>query len=339
MMNDQNTLSGDGGILVTGGTGFLGSYILKVLVQKGQAVKAIRRNSSKMPSWIDKTVLDKVQWIEGDVLDVVSLSDAMENVHTVIHAAAQVSFTKKERKSLYQVNVEGTANVVNMMLEKNAKRLVHISSVAALGRTAHGGRVNEEKKWEESPVNTHYAISKQKAEMHVWRGMAEGLDAVILNPSTILGYGDWNSSSCAIFKNIHRGISWYPPGVNGFVDVEDVAHVSVLMASNNINNERFIVNGDNWPFREVVVSIARAFGKKIPSKKASPFLLGLAWRLEKLKSLFTGKKPLITRESAKIAGSHTYFLNDKIVKTLPSFSFTPLQQTIEKACDKYLHAV
>ncbi|HNU15740.1 MAG TPA: SDR family NAD(P)-dependent oxidoreductase, partial [Chitinophagaceae bacterium] len=178
-------------ILVTGGTGFLGSYIIKQLVERNYRVRAIRRNS-KLPSWISKEVLDKVEWVEGDVLDVVALQDAMEEVDTVIHSAAIVSFIKKDRELMYHTNVEGTANVVNMALEKNVRRLIYISSVAALGRTANGGHVNEEKKWEDSKVNTHYAKSKFKAELHVWRGISEGLDAVILNPSTILGFGDWH---------------------------------------------------------------------------------------------------------------------------------------------------
>ena len=160
-------------ILVTGGTGFLGSYIIKQLVEKGYTVRAIRR-SAKLPFWIPDAIFNKVEWVEGDVLDIVALEDAMEGVDTVIHSAAIVSFAKKDRKEMYKVNVDGTANVVNVALEKNVRRLVHISSVAALGRTANGGHVNEEKKWEESKVNTHYAISKFKAELQTWRGLNEG---------------------------------------------------------------------------------------------------------------------------------------------------------------------
>jgi dihydroflavonol-4-reductase len=321
-------------ILVTGGTGFLGSYIIKQLVEKGYSVRAIRR-SSKLPFWIDKNIFDKVEWVEGDVLDVVALQDAMEGVDTVIHSAAVVSFAAKDRANMYQVNVEGTANVVNMALEKNVRRLVHISSVAALGRTANGDHVTEEKKWEESKINTHYAISKFKAELHVWRGMSEGLEAVILNPSTILGYGDWHSSSCAIFKQIHDGFSWYTPGINGFVDVEDVAHATIAIMESNISEQRFIVNGDTWPFKKLQDTIADNFNKKRPSKQTTPFLLGLAWRIEKLKSFFTGKKPLLTKESARVAQSQTYFENAKILQALPGFRFTATEETIKKACLQY----
>ena len=327
-------LGGRGMVLVTGGTGFLGSYIIKQLVEKGYAVRAIRR-SNKLPFWISKDVFDKVEWIDGDVLDVVALQDAMEGIDTIIHSGAVVSFATRDRKNMYQVNVEGTANVVNMALEKNVRRLVHISSVAALGRTASGGHVNEEKKWEESKVNTHYAKSKFKAELQVWRGINEGLEAVILNPSTILGYGDWHSSSCAIFKNIYEGFKWYTPGINGFVDVEDVAGAAIALMESNISEQRFIVSGDTWSFQKLQDTIADGFGKKRPAKKTTPFLMAFAWRMEKLKSLFTGKKPLLTKESARVAQSQTWFENDKIRKALPGFSFTPLEETIKKACEKY----
>jgi nucleoside-diphosphate-sugar epimerase len=283
-----------------------------------------------------------VDWVEGDVLDVVALEEAMEGVDIVIHSAAVVSFVKKERQNMYQVNVEGTANVVNMMLEKNIRRLVHISSVASLGRTAGGGHVNEERKWEESKVNTHYAKSKYKAELQVWRGIGEGLEAVILNPSTILGFGDWNNGSCAVFKNVFDEFKWYVSGINGFVDVEDVAKAAVILMETNITEQRFIVNGDTWPFKKLQETIADRFGKKRPYRKTSPFLMSIAWRLEKLKSIFTGKNPLLTKESARVAQSQTWFENDKLLKSLPGFSFTPLEETIKKACEKYagtIHAV
>ncbi|MBK6937272.1 MAG: SDR family NAD(P)-dependent oxidoreductase [Chitinophagaceae bacterium] len=322
-------------VLVTGGTGFLGSYILKQLVEKGYNVRAIRRGN-KTPFWIEREIIEKVQWMEGDVLDVVALEDAMEGADAIIHSAAVVSFDKKDRKQMYQVNVEGTANIVNMALEKGVSRMVHISSVAALGRTSNGDHVTEEKKWEESKTNTHYAISKHKAELHVWRGMSEGLDTVIVNPATILGYGDWHSSSCAIFRQIHNGLKWYTSGINGFVDVEDVAKVAVLLMQSSICEQRFIACSDNWTFKKLQEQIANGFNVTAPKTAATPFLLGLAWRLEKLKSLFTGKKNLLTKESAKVAQSQTFFDNKKIQQALPEFTFTPLEETIKKACDKYI---
>ena len=325
-------------VFVTGGTGFLGSYILRELVSKGYQVRALRRGN-KEPNWIPRDILDKVEWVEGDVLDVVSLADGMEGADYVIHSAAVVSFFKKERSMMYQVNVDGTANVVNTSLELGIKKFVHISSVAALGRKENGNHVNEDTKWEESRLNTHYAKSKFKAELEAWRGSGEGLPTVILNPSTILGYGDWHSSSCAIFRSAFDEFPWYTPGINGFVDVQDVARVVVSMLGNDISEQRFVVNGDNWAFKKLMDTIAESLGKKKPSRQTTPLLLNIAWRMEKFKSFFTGKKPLLTRESARVAISQTLFENNKILKTLPGFSFTPLQQTIEQASKKYLDRV
>lgn len=321
-------------ILITGGTGFLGAYIIKELIEKNYSVRAIYR-SKNFPAYISKDILEKVEWVEGDVLDVMSLQDAMHNIDTVIHSAGIISFVKKDRKRMYRVNVDGTANVVNMAIEKDIKRFIHISSVAALGRKSDGGHVNEEKKWEDNKVNTHYAKSKHKAEQEVWRGISEGLNGVIINPSTIIGYGDWNTGSCAIFKNVYKEFPWYTSGINGFVDVEDVARVVSLFLENNIAEERFIINGDTWPFKKLQDVIAENFGKKKPIRKATPFFMALAWRLEKFKSFFRGNKPLLTKESARVGQSRTYFENDKILKSLPGFSFTPLEKTIKKACEKY----
>jgi nucleoside-diphosphate-sugar epimerase len=324
-------------ILITGGTGFLGSYIIRQLIEKGYQVRAIRR-SHKLPPYVPNEIFDKVEWVDGDVLDVVSLEDAMNGVDTVIHAAAIVSFISSEKKQMYKINVEGTANVVNIALEKNIRRFVHISSIAALSRMPDGGHVNEERKWEDNKTNTHYARSKYKAELEVWRGISEGLNAVILNPSTILGYGDWTTGSSAIFKKVYDEFKWFTPGINGFVDVEDVAAATVLLMESDISEQRFIISGDNWPFRRLMNTMADSFGKKKPVKQTTALLLGMAWRAEKLRSMITGSKPILTRESAKVAHSKTYFDNGKFLQAFPRFSFTPLDQTIRKACEKYLLA-
>lgn len=334
-VNTSPLPSGDKSIFITGGTGFLGSYIIKELVEKGYSVRAIRRSNSRLPFFIPTEILNKVEWVEGDILDVVSLEEAMEGVDMVIHAAAMVSFWKKERKEMYKVNIDGTANVVNTALEKNIKRFVHISSVAALGRKVDGSTVNENKIWEESKINTHYARSKYKAEMEIWRGASERLNVVVLNPSTILGYGDWNTSSCAVFKNVYDEFKWYTGGVNGFVDVEDVAKATVMLMESSCSEERFIINGDNWPVKKLLYTMADEFGKKRPNWEATRFVLAIAWRLEKIKSFFTGKKNLLTKETAKVAMSKTFFENEKLLKLLPDFSYTPLGESIRKICKKY----
>ena len=325
-------------ILVTGGTGFLGAYIIKNLIEKGHSVRAIRR-SSALPFFIPPDIFRKVEWVTGDVLDMVSLDDAMKGIQTIIHSAAIVSFTRDMRSLMYQVNVEGTANVVNAALENRVERLIHISSIAALGRTTHEETVNEEKKWENNKNNTHYAISKHEAEMHVYRGFAEGLEGLILNPSTILGFGNWHQSSCSIFRNAYREFPWYTQGINGFVGVEDVAEVCERLMVSGYTQRKFIVNAENRKFRELFDMIADGFNRKRPYREATPFIGEVAWRLEKLKSFLTGKKPLLTRETAKVAHSRTSFSNEALREALPQFQFTPLETVIKNACEKYKNAL
>lgn len=304
------------------------------MVAKGYSVRAIRR-SDKIPGFVEASYFNNVEWLTGNVLDTDILENAMKGIDAVIHAAALVSFETREEKSMYQTNVEGTANMVNAALLCQVPRFVYISSVASLGRKNDGKSVSESSEWEDSKLNTHYAKSKYFAEMEVWRGIGEGLNAVIVNPSTILGYGDWNSSSSAIFKNVYNEFPWYTNGINGFVAVEDVSQASILLMESGIENARFLLNGDNWSFQKLFNSIADGFGKKRPSREAGPYLSALAWRLEKFKTVFTGKKSLLTRESARLAQTRTYFDNSKVLKALPGFSFTALEQTIQDACKKY----
>ena len=312
----------------------MGAYIISQLIGKGYTVRAIRR-SDRQPSYISPSILEKVEWFSCDLLDPMGLEEAITGVDAVIHAAAKVSFADADRHELFTTNVEGTANVVNIALEQGIRRLVHVSSVAALGRTKKEEKVNEEKRWDNNKGQTNYAISKFYGELEVWRGIGEGLPAVIVNPSTILGVGDWDQSSCAIFKSVYNEFPWYSNGINGFVDVSDVATAIVALMESDITGQRYILNGDNWTFRQLFNTIADGFGKKQPHKEATPFLSSIAWRMEKLKSLFSGKRPLLTRESARVARSKTYFDNNKILQQLPGFQFTPLEKTIKRSCEAY----
>ncbi|RYZ26306.1 MAG: NAD-dependent epimerase/dehydratase family protein, partial [Chitinophagaceae bacterium] len=219
------------------------------------------------------------------------------------------------------------------------KQLPHVSSVAALGRTTKAAMVTEEKKWEDNKNNTHYAITKHHAEMHVWRGFAEGLEGVIINPSTILGYGNWHQSSGAIFRNAYKSFPWYTKGVNGFVGVEDVAEAVVRLLFSDINEKRFIVNAENRSFQSLLNAMAEGFGKRPPHRFANKSMSEVAWRLEGLKAFFTGNKPLLSKETAKVAHSQTSFDNTALLNALPGFSFTPLDAVIQKACKQYQQAM
>ena len=333
----MNNFGQTGKVLVTGGTGFLGAYILAELVQSGYSVRAIHRQGA-IPFFLPADIREKVEWVRCDVRDPPGLEDAMTGMDAVIHAAAKISFSKKERRELWTINIDGTANVVNTALDLGIRRFVYVSSVAALGRTGRGEEVTEDKSWENSRYNTNYAISKFRGEMEVWRGIGEGLPAVIVNPSTILGYGDWNNTSCAIFRSVYNEFPWYTEGINGFVDVADTARAIVRLLLSPINGERYILNGDNWSWRRLFETMAKEFGKKPPSREATPLLAGIAWRAEKVKSILTGRNSLLTRESARVAASKTFFSNGKILRLLPDFQFTPLEDSIRTACRHYLQS-
>lgn len=325
-------------VFVTGGTGFVGSYIIRNLVQQGYKVIALRR-SNRVPFFITPDVWQQVAWVDGDVLDVVALADGMQGADAVVHSAAIVSFQPSLRRHMYKVNVEGTANVVNAAIEAGVPRVLHVSSIAALGRTTTGDTVNEEKKWSESKANTHYARTKHLAEVEAWRGFAEGLSGAIINPSTVLGFGNWHQSSLTIFKNVYRGFPWYTNGINGFVGVEDVAEIAVRLLFSDINHQRFILNSENLRFGDLFNMIAAEFGNKPPHRFASKTIGSVAWRVEKVKSWFTGRLPAVTRETAMLAHTKTYFDNAKLLQTLPGFEFQPIAAVVAKACKDYKSAL
>lgn len=320
-------------VLVTGGTGFLGSYLLRKLVHNGVQVRALYRK--QIPVQLHD-IQDKIQWVTGDVLDIGALEDAMEGIEKVYHSAAIVSFHPAMRQQMMKINVEGTANVVNLAIDAGVKKLVHVSSVAAIGRAKGSGVITEDGEWQESSNNSQYAVSKYLSEMEVWRGNAEGLASVIVNPSIILGVGFREDSSTQLLKNAWKEFPYYTAGVNGFSDVEDVADVMIALMESDIKGQRFILSSDNWSYYDLFKEMATQLGKKPPHIAVKPWMAELVWRMESIRSAFTGKKPLITRETARTAQLKVYYNNEKIQAALPGFKFTPLQQTIAKMCHAFL---
>jgi nucleoside-diphosphate-sugar epimerase len=328
-------------ILVTGATGLVGSHLTYELLRSGQQVRALKRPDSSMDMlkkvlrlYSDRPdeLLSNLEWVEGDILDIFSLEEAMEGVEVVYHCAALVSFLPGDKKRLIRINTEGTANVVNAALEKKVRKLCHVSSIAALGRPEDQDElIDENLVWKTSRNNSVYAISKYGAEREVWRGTAEGLDAVIVNPSIILGVAGDTRGSSRIFNTVWEGLKFYPPGRNGFVDVRDVARAMILLMNSDICNKRYILNVDNIPYKRLFDLIAAEMGKAGPTVKVSPLMSGLAWRIEKLRSMVTGIKPLITRETAHTAVQYYEYSNEKIKKEL-GFEFTPIEETIRHFC-------
>ncbi|WP_113663671.1 NAD-dependent epimerase/dehydratase family protein [Pedobacter nanyangensis] len=316
-------------ILVTGATGFLGAELVKQLTNKNLAVRAIKRNGSAIPAPLQNNPL--VTWHLADVSETESLADAFEGISQVYHCAATVSFNPKDKAQLFKINIEGTANIVNLCTE-NQVRLLHVSSIAALGIAKEGQLITEKHFWEYDPKAHNYAISKYEGEMEVWRGIAEGLDAVIVNPAVIIGKNAGYNGSGAIFKLVKDGLKFYTDGATGLVDVEDVAKAMILLMDSEITAERFTLSAENLHYKDFFAQIAQGFGIKAPSVEAKPWMLGIAWRAAKLASVFTGKAPSLTKDAARSSFNLSYYSNQKIKDTL-NFEFKPLHQSIAEVCN------
>ncbi|MEM7105085.1 MAG: SDR family NAD(P)-dependent oxidoreductase [Bacteroidota bacterium] len=321
-------------ILVTGGTGFLGAYLLRYLVNAGQQVRAIKRTNSPMDLVND--IAHKVEWVEGDILDIFSIRDAMKGVTQVYHCAATVSFSQKDRNRMMKVNVEGTTNIVNTCLEFGSPRLLNVSSIAALGRNPHITNIDENTLWQDTPLNSNYAISKFKAECEVWRGKVEGLNMVIINPSVILGSGYWSVGTSTFFNSIYKGLKFFPQGRTGFVDVRDVAQIMIQLMNSDISGKRFIVNGHNIHYKTLLDEIAKSMNKKSPSIKVNPLLREVAWRVEALRTSILGGKPMVTRETALVSSHSFIYDNARIKAELGKDIFRPIKTTIAETAEQYL---
>jgi nucleoside-diphosphate-sugar epimerase len=313
-------------ILVTGGSGLVGGELIHQLLKQGNFVKAIYNHTPI------KIIDANLEIAQCDILDVVRLEEVMEDITHVYHCAAIVSFDAQDKYLLLKMNVEGTANVVNACLDAKVQKLVHVSSVAALGRIRENEPITESMNWSEETSNSIYGKSKYLGELEVWRGIGEGLSAVIVCPTIIFGGDNWDTGSSAIFKTAFNEFKWYTDGISGFVDVQDVARAMILLMNSSITAQRYILNGENLPYREIFTTIAKCFGKKHPSKKVTPFLTGVVWRVEAIKSFFTKKKHLLTKETARTGQAKVYFDNSKILKAFPDFHFTKISETIERTC-------
>jgi dihydroflavonol-4-reductase len=322
----SESLITDKNIVVTGAAGLVGSELTKQLLDKDYKVIAIYHSTPlhiSHPNLIIK---------QCDILDTFSLEEIMQDVTHVYHCAAIVSFESKNERRLLKINVEGTANVVNACISANVQKLIHVSSVSSLGRIRNGETVTEQMNWTEETSNSIYGKSKYLGELEVWRGIGEGLQAAIVNPSIILGGDNWHNGSSALFKSAYDEFKYYTEGTTGFVDVRDVACAMILLMNSKISGQRFILSSENLSYKEIFYLIAKCFGKKPPKKNVTPLLTEIVWRLEAMKSAITGKKHLITKETARTAQSTVKYDNSKILTALPAFHFIPVTDTINWAC-------
>lgn len=313
-------------ILVTGATGFLGAELVTQLLQKETHIRCIKRLKATIPQKLEP-YQDKIDWVIADILDPSDLEDAMKDISQVYHCAALVSFDSALKKQMLATNAQGTANIVDLCLDLGIQKLVHVSSIAALGEGKPNELIDETHFWEGFETHGAYAVSKYRAEMEVWRGINEGLNAVIVNPSIIIGKDAGKSGSGALFQKVKQGLNYYPIGATGFVDVEDVAKTMILLMQSDVSDERFIINAENYSYKNFFQKIASAFNIPKPTKALKPWMLSIAWRAIGLKNLFSKNKSGLTKATAKSASKITQFSNSKI-KNQFNIEFKPVQDSI-----------
>lgn len=321
-------------VLVTGASGFVGSHLTRYLSGKGETVRALYYSH---PPADEMKQLPGVSWLRADLLDVFDVEEAMQGVTEVYHCAAIVSFKKEDRQQLMHFNRESTANVVNEAVLQGVRKLVYVSSIAALGRSKADAEITEEVQWEESRHNSVYSESKYLAEMEVWRGEGEGLEAVAVNPGIIIGEGDWETGSATLVKMVYNEFPYYTGGTNGWVDVADVVRAMHELMKSDITGERFILCAGSFSYKEVFTMLAGAMGRKPPYKLAGKFMSGIVWRLSVLKSMITGKPSTITKETARTAQRKVKYNNTKLLTSLPQFAYTPFADSIQRIAKSYLN--
>ncbi len=330
-------------ILVTGGTGLVGSHLLIKLYQEGQSARVLSRKKS-WPKHIDKVLnyyqidpdlfKQRFSLCQGDVTDIVSLEEAFENVKKVYHCAALVSFKQSDYHRMMDINVNGTSNVVNMCLDANIDKLCYVSSTAAIGKKGTEKIVVEDGEWVRELNSSNYSKSKFLAEREVWRGQEEGLNVVIANPCVVLGPGNWEESSATLFKQASGGLKFYTDGSNAFVDARDVSDCLYSLMESDISEQRFLVTGHNLTFKSLFDRLSEAFGHKKPNRKSPRWLSNIGWRVEGVLAWMFRRKPRITKETVTSAYTQIAYSNEKIKKALNK-DFRSIEDTVNHSVGFY----
>ena len=331
-------------ILVTGSTGLVGSHLLYKLANGNEKIRAIYRTERKLahvksvfatytPNY--ESLFKGIEWVQADLLDIPSLSEAFRDVTHVYHCAAFVSFEPDKYQTLRKTNIEGTANIVNLCLSNTISKLCYISSIATLGSTINNEEITEDTVWNPEDDNSVYAITKYGAEMEVWRATQEGLNVVIVNPGVILGAGIWHYGTGSLFKKAHKGLKYYTSGTIALIAIEDVVSIMITLTKSDIINERFVLVAENWTYKRFLQTLSNSVHVKPPKKMAGSWLLKWAWKLDWLKTKLTGKRRQLTKHIARSLSTETKYSNNKI-KTALNYEFKPIDETIASICDSYL---
>lgn len=328
---------------VTGATGFIGAHLLFHLISEGYDVLALKRPSSNL-EYVKRVfeyytsdyekLFGKIEWIDGDIMDYDALFEATQHADEVYHGAAMVSFDPADKYKMLNTNIRGTANVVNASLENGVQKLAFISSVAALDPSREDQVITEEFFGNFPQRYSSYAESKFKSELEIWRGVEEGLNVVVVNPSIVLGPCIPPEGPGSFFRVIRKGIGFYPTGMTGFVDVRDVCGILVKLMQRNYFNERFIVSEENHTYKELFQLIAEAFQTKVPRRELKPFITDMAWKLEFIRSKLFFGRPRLTKELHQSAHKRVRFSNEKIKQTL-NHSFISLDQCITDTVNSF----
>ncbi|SDR84003.1 Nucleoside-diphosphate-sugar epimerase [Formosa sp. Hel1_31_208] len=333
-------------ILVTGGTGLVGSHLLFKLVSNNATVRAIYRRAHKLES-VKKVfsyytndvdaLYNKIEWITANINDIPTLEFAFKDITHVYHCAAFISFEPNRYLDLRKINIEGTANIVNLCISNQIKKLCYVSSIAAIGHEPNPNTViTEETEWNPELDHSVYAITKYGAEMEVWRGTQEGIDAVIVNPGIILGPGFWKGGgSSSLFRQIHKGMSYYTKGISAYVDVLDVIESMTQLMASSITNERFIVIAENLSFQDFQKKAAQQLGVEPAKKEATSFLLSIAWRVDWFNHKLFGKRRKLSKQLVASITSNTIYGNSKLKNAL-DFEFKATDQSISDVSSFYL---
>ncbi|MDD7915432.1 NAD-dependent epimerase/dehydratase family protein [Polaribacter ponticola] len=329
-------------ILVTGGTGLVGSHLLYHLSLENDVIRAVYRSESSLESvkkvfsfyTSNTSLFNKIEWFKADITDVTTMIPAFIKVKKVYHCAAFISFDPKDYREMRKVNIHGTAIIVNLCVDAKVDKLCFVSSIAAVGDSLKNNIITEEDEWNKELDNSGYSITKFGAEMEVWRASQEGVDVVIVNPGVIFGSGFWNSGSGKLFTQVYNGFKFFTEGITGFVSVQDVVKPMILLMNSNVKNERFILISENKSFKEIFFLIADAFGKNRPSIKIKPWQTAIFWRIASLLSFITRKEPLLSKYSAKSAHSISKYSSEKIKKTL-NFEFEGIDKSIKRTAINY----
>ena len=314
-------------ILVTGASGFLGSELVKQLVANNESVRIIVRPSSDISHLA--SIKDKIEIMEGDILDVPSLEIAMDGIEKIYHSAAVIGYDDSFYDSMYKCNIEGTANVVNVALTKGIKKLLHVSSIAAIGGKPND-LISEETKWEKNEWTTHYGITKMLAEREVWRAEQEGLEVVMVNPGIILGSSsNENKATMRVFKRIASGkMPFYSNGTNGFIDVRDVAKICIQLMNSPVHSERFILINQNLSFKDYFERIAKRLNVQPPKRALNKTLGNVFLFADWMASTLSRRKRSFTKEIFKVSMEHFEYSNEKIKRQL-DYTFIPFDETID----------